>query len=753
MCLQNGIDCGAWSIGVMCLLLMDGCSYNQNGANSLISPAIAVECAHVIRARVLEALVVQFTESYRWFQLLPDVDDGSIQDHIYTVMTTGLGQCQNVQAMAAELAREVAICEECHTRNARKAPMIPDSDDMEAEDDGNLDKSEGDEDNDDKETLAAFKRRFPHLKKAGLKVRGREIRPSKVVKKLPMIPLLPVRFQMVRRNRCLDFDDYFDGPVMEDMHRFGTDREGWQPGHVYGKHKPTFRSSGELFVDWGYRILPEFAQMFATSQPQKFSEHCFPKISHHRDIGLRSAEDVEEYIVSMKDMNTMVKKDPTLLVDVFVKGKIPADDGGALFLKLDADRDDCLQSLWHNIQIKTSVDIDSVIAVMHKLTVSADVEISVLPTGARKPPLTKSNHTWVHLLQPQSQEDKETGRREEWFETSHSPSTIPHMHFGKVDKLFDILIMFPRMKHKHPLTGRSATLIPWEIQNQFLVEILHPAMAFASDEARHPYVDYDMETWRWKSATMYGFQKTVVMQHAQLSALQEAMKDTIAGDEELAHFGSFFFVMEAKGIKLRTMTMDRDVNVLEVLQEKFSCVNFDELSRRENGQVLVDLGLGYHPVAIRSDGQEDLKTKFVCLWDLERLDQIYSQAGFNKGTSHHANTMCWFGGRQSDMRADRASLVQLCFRSTYGLFYEPFRKVRGGEIPLCDDWDAYYTNKAFFDSVDNYGRIMEQAKEKSLGVRDELRGSLAAVSELLSDLPQLVRTPAYLLDLDIVLYN
>ena len=35
------------------------------------------------------------------------------------------------------------------------------------------------------------------------------------------------------------------------------------------------------------------------------------------------------------------------------------------------------------------------------------------------------------------------------------------------------------------------------------------------------------------------------------------------------------------------MTMDKDVNVLEVLYEKFSCVDFDELSRREYGQVLV----------------------------------------------------------------------------------------------------------------------------------------------------------------------
>jgi hypothetical protein len=102
------------------------------------------------------------------------------------------------------------------------------------------------------------------------------------------------------------------------------------------------------------------------------------------------------------------------------------------------------------------------------------------------------------------------------------------------------------------------------------------------------------------------------------------MKDTIAQDPELAHFGSFFFVMEAKGIKLCTMTMDRDVNVLDVLYGKFSCINFDPLSKRENGQVLIDLVLGYHPVAINSHGKEDLEAKFECLWDLEQLDRVTS---------------------------------------------------------------------------------------------------------------------------------
>ena len=79
--------------------------------------------------------------------------------------------------------------------------------------------------------------------------------------------------------------------------------------------------------------------------------------------------------MGMKDMIAMVRKDPTLLVDVFVKEILEGEDGEKSFLKLDADRDDYQDSLWHKIKIETSVDIDSIIAVMHKLTLSADIEI------------------------------------------------------------------------------------------------------------------------------------------------------------------------------------------------------------------------------------------------------------------------------------------------------------------------------------------------------------------------------------------
>jgi hypothetical protein len=76
---------------------------------------------------------------------------------------------------------------------------------------------------------------------------------------------------------------------------------------------------------------------------------------------------------------------------------------------------------------------------------------------------------------PQSEDDLLSGGRDQWFSTHHSISTIPDTHFEKVG-LFNISIHFPQMKHEDPITGRMATLIPWEVQNLFLVEVLYPAI-------------------------------------------------------------------------------------------------------------------------------------------------------------------------------------------------------------------------------------------------------------------------------------
>ena len=125
---------------------MEGCSYNQKPEQSLTSPADAVECAHAIQEKVLESLVTHLTETYRWFQLLLGLDDGLVGEKTHTIMTIGPGEYYNVQAMATMLTREASSCKKCSSRKAPKAPVEGSIDDPVVENDGNLDTSEDDED-------------------------------------------------------------------------------------------------------------------------------------------------------------------------------------------------------------------------------------------------------------------------------------------------------------------------------------------------------------------------------------------------------------------------------------------------------------------------------------------------------------------------------------------------------------------------------------------------------------------------------
>ena len=46
---------------------------------------------------------------------------------------------------------------------------------------------------------------------------------------------------------------------------------------------------------------------------------------------------MDQYVAGMKDMVELVSQDPTLLIDVFVKGILAEEDGEKLFFKLDAN--------------------------------------------------------------------------------------------------------------------------------------------------------------------------------------------------------------------------------------------------------------------------------------------------------------------------------------------------------------------------------------------------------------------------------
>jgi hypothetical protein len=299
------------------------------------------------------------------------------------------------------------------------------------------------------------------------------------------------------------------------------------------------------------------------------------------------------------------------------------------------------------------------------------------------------------------------------------------------------------MKHKDPVTGRTATLIPWEVQNLFLAEVLlYPAILARENPSTMPYKNYTLDEWKWKAANharFSGANRTVVLTAEQFHAMQRAMIDIIVSDpDDLGIFGSHYLVIEAKGIKLHTNCVigENDLNPYEVLCQKVPYLDFEHYKKRENGQMVMDLGFGFHLT-----GVDD--TPLVCLWDLAKVAQSYGAAGMQKGTIHHTNTMAGYGGRQSEMTQVRSFLVQICFRSTYGLHYEPVRRVRGGEISFCEDIDAYDTNAAFMKSCEDYIKMLNGGRSKSFGARDEVRGSGAAICEVLESLPSIVSLLIY----------
>jgi hypothetical protein len=167
------------------------------------------------------------------------------------------------------------------------------------------------------------------------------------------------------------------------------------------------------------------------------------------------------------------------------------------------------------------------------------------------------------------------------------------------------------------------------------------------------------------------------------------------------------------------------------LCRKFPAWDWEYMEKRENGQLLMDLGMGFHP------NPED-KTPLLFLWDLIRVNESYDAAGMNAGKIHHAGMMGRYGGRQAEMEQKRQAIVQLCFRSTYSLNYQPFRRSQAGEINMCEDIDAYEVNSTYRCNLESHMMMMRGSLRKSFGAREEMRGSGTAIRQVMQDAAALV---------------
>jgi hypothetical protein len=201
-------------------------------------------------------------------------------------------------------------------------------------------------------------------------------------------------------------------------------------------------------------------------------------------------------------------------------------------------------------------------------------------------------------------------------------------------------------------------------------------------------------------------------------------------NDDLAHFGSFFFTVEIKGCKHFTKTQsshcaDGIRQCFSAFETHFSCLDWEYMHRPENGTLLVDLGITHHPVH---------SIPIVGLWHLDSLEASFGAAGFTVGTIHHLNTLSLFGGLQAEMSLQHMHFSHVVFRSAYNLAYEVTHPVDNNR-ELFKDKDAYLLDSDYVGYIDQVTQIYtNDAVHKSFGVRNEIRLGGEAFLRIVNDL-------------------
>ncbi|KAI5997367.1 hypothetical protein EDD15DRAFT_2162774 [Pisolithus albus] len=551
-----------------------------------------------------------------------------------------------------------------------------------------------------------------------------------------------------RRWRPFDrkYDEYECGPVLESLYQDRNHYEIVEEAY----YRPGIWTS---FRDYGYRLLSSFSQMFYLDPPVRLADHILPvgipdgydsshQINDHvtGDYSLRRipppsspskskvlVEDV--VILSASDMIQTSTDDSSTLINTFVRGKY--EDGRHICLNLELDRVPLTSE-----QLEVTVDIDSLVWVTRDLQFRTPLAVYLGPVLEEKALMQKNNHVYVDILIPQSVEDaKDTGGRTEWLTMSFPLCGIPHTTFGTLSNAsgsMNIYICFPRMIHRDEMTHRRAKRIPKEVLDFFWEHVLLPAISEHADVGSAPYVSLTLGEVRFKARKgtkkRPGRPKAVPFSMGVLNKINHTMKEIIQGDPlRYANYGSFFFVVDCKGIKLwaKALLFQEGSSPIDALLDGIPALDWPYMVNRNNGELLVDLGIGIHP-----KWDENL----VGLWRLDCLEASFGAGGYLRGNIHHTCTLGRYGAMQAEMSQERARQTHVAFRSAYSLAYEVIRP--NDNLPtFVMDKDAYALNSDFMQECREAIKMYSgEAKKRSYGVRDEYRMGGMAMEKIMDDL-------------------
>ncbi|KAI6143823.1 hypothetical protein BKA82DRAFT_4017515 [Pisolithus tinctorius] len=313
------------------------------------------------------------------------------------------------------------------------------------------------------------------------------------------------------------FDEYEGGPVLESLHQDRNCNEIVEEPY----YRPGMWTS---FRDYGYHcqtISSKWVFQLTTSLLIKSATMLLvphPSRVHVDDVVILGASQMIEIGSSTSER----------LVNTFVNGR--HEDGRHICLDLELDH-----KLVTPEELEVTVDIDSLIWVTHSCHSSHTAPIYLGPIVEEKAPMHKHNHVMIH---------------------------------------------------RDEMTHKRANRIPKEVLDFFWEHVLLPAIRAHADVSSAPYVSLTLKEVQFKArkggkTKKAGRPKAVPFSMQVLKQIQKTMEAIIREDpSRFANYGSFFFVLECKGIKLWTKT---------------TLSGLVHMVDRANGELLVDLGISIHP--------------------------------------------------------------------------------------------------------------------------------------------------------------
>jgi hypothetical protein len=343
--------------------------------------------------------------------------------------------------------------------------------------------------------------------------------------KAPMVPTFDWK-PGEWNKRHTHFDEYADGPVLANLAP-GREDAIYAPQNVYNMAANSGNIGPEWRTEYGWRLLPDYAEIFPQQSPCDVDAHLMPVLpvdplilepiqGLSRGRGGKAVSTTDAVDLSLLEM--IQHADSVGSKEIFVTGRkglepnsnslpaVPWEENKPPLVRVMIHKDEC--QLKEGVQMTTDIDSGIWITRRPNFKLRFSILLGPLYSSMRKPPIWKHNHLYVKLLVPQLEEDRarclkdpERPDRKEYWVKEFRLSQIPHISLGQDNQVF-LHIFFPRLTHKRPGSRFYASMVPYHVQLTFFKELLLPTLFDeVLDDPEKVYTSLSQEHLQFQNAS------------------------------------------------------------------------------------------------------------------------------------------------------------------------------------------------------------------------------------------------------------